>query len=301
MFRGAFDSTTQDLLYRVIVAGHANLREIEGVAERLLAGMDLGPGTNGSESDSGGAGHERDQPDVRAGTTALPPVISGKEGGVGDIATDRDSGGDRCVATGGELDAITCSTSGEEQGTASEDRLAGDAKGRETGCKLRCALADIRASHRRACQRYATRVEGVLEDRSRAAAEASEACRLRDEAIALSDEWRGRYEALEKEHTASARSLRSRLALAEERATSADVRRQEADDKLNSVLRSATPTLTRMVSAFTPLDTERLGVSLLETLGVDKDQYIHVIARKRMFEASQRSWSRCAILTRSKP
>lgn len=315
VYRGAFQETLDATLYTVIAHGHANLRAVEDTTRRLLANMERGPGacddTASSESnvdDKKASSSEVAQPttlsdDVR--TTA--PIsehnrrlghvnltfgmvggstLDGQKWAVPGQRNPEGSRGSQSIDIK-ELDREAAATTLRANPSAGTDvnNLFADGDHRYAGAsRMWSYLERVQKTHNVACARYANRVGELVHRNAYVEREAATAIELRDEAVSHAKGWETRHRHLEETYAQLEGRAKAEVALAEAEAQRERRRAFEATALWNGALEEAMPWLMQLVAGFAPIETEELGVKLFESLGVDADQYDHVIARKRMFE-----------------
>lgn len=284
--RGAFQSTVEGALYSIITEGHAKLRVAESMARQLLSHMELGPEGYDNTISNEESEHEN-QIAASAGAHTNTDSSAAIPEGARNNASIVDVDLARATWASPRQDIQVLRGSGIADPPARVDQAEEvvNCKGCRTsvrGLSLGACLGCVRTTHQATCTRYANRVAELTERNACLVAEAAEAANLRDNAGKRARERETRYRALEERCAEVERQSQSELALTRERAEDEQRRSLEAAGVLQRVREKAKPSLIRMVKAFTPVETEALGVELFEKLGVDPDQYAHILARKHM-------------------
>ncbi|CAM9411298.1 unnamed protein product [Scytosiphon promiscuus] len=143
--------------------------------------------------------------------------------------------------------------------------------------------------HQLACTRYGNQVAELERQNAALATRAVEASRHEGEAATQAKLWETRCGELEGRLAATEERSREELARAEERGEEARFRGMEAMELLRVTVEAATPALLDMLTGFAPRDTEGYGVDLLRSLRIEPDFYVHILARKSMFQADLES------------
>lgn len=179
-------------------------------------------------------------------------------------------------------------TTRREKGTFSQNNFitssGGGADDDDQQRSLGACLDQVLETHRRACTRYANQVAELEGQNATLAARTAEAVKLEGEAMAQTRSWEVKHGALEGRLADVIKHSKEELDSAEKRVDEERSRSLGSADLLRETLEKATPTLMDMVAGFAPRDTESLGVDLFRSLGIEPDQYSHLLATKRMFE-----------------
>lgn len=185
-------------------------------------------------------------------------------------------------------EAVDPSTRRREEGPFSQNSYnassGGGADDDDHQRSLGVCLDQVLETHRRACTRYANQVAELEGQNAALAARTAEAVKLEGEAMAQTRSWEVRHGALEGRLADVINRSKEELDSAEKRVDEERSRSLGLADLLRETLEKATPTLMDMVAGFAPRDTESLGVDLFRSLGIEPDQYSHLLATKRMFE-----------------
>lgn len=192
------------------------------------------------------------------------------------------------------------SSAGATAAAAAEEAIATNKMGESAFCRdrrggasdqsgdrqlsLGLCLGQVLETHQRTCTRYANQVADLEAQNAGLAAKATEASRLEAEAAAQARLWEVKHDALEERLAEVEKRSREELAHAEKRTDEARSQSLEAANLLRETLERVTPTILELVAGFAPRETERLGVDLFRSLGIEPDLYVHVLATKRTFE-----------------
>lgn len=187
----------------------------------------------------------------------------------------------------GLVEETVTPTRRREEGAFHPTRHDGSSGGGTDGDHQRSlgpCLGKVLETHRRTCMRYANQVAELEGQNAALATRAAEAVRLEGEAMAQTRSWEVKHGALEGRLADVIKRSKEELDSAEKHVAEERSRSLKLTDILRETLEKATPTLLDMVAGFAPRDTESLGVNLFHALGIEPDQYSHLLATKRMLE-----------------
>ncbi|CAM9926283.1 unnamed protein product, partial [Discosporangium mesarthrocarpum] len=365
--RAAFQSKVEGTLYVMISRGTAALKAAADEAQRVLAGMELGPeslphsdaqaaqglnhdGRHGHTSGDLSIDRGKEQADEGAGGTVTNNGIKwdsrsqGRDRGNSDTNEDMQGSaassvelgtggtggmGSRCkeqsqrpgVRDARELsqsstsreahpeekedpcpppeDYVTRNPTGKRKVVwlAPEPSSSGGDGHRGTGLRgqqddplgMGECLRQMEETHRAACERHSAVTRHLEQCLAQAQAKAADASAKGAKEATRADRWEARHADLLERHTELQSYTSRELALAELRADESLRKALEEAARREEGLGRATPVLAGMVAAFAPQETEALGVDLFQRLGIDRDQYAHIVAGKHMFMADLES------------
>lgn len=293
IYRGAFQKTVEGALYSIISHGHANLKAAEDMTREIIADMNIGPIIYGHSTVIDGVGEDARR--LSRGTNAnlassdsecLRKRGEGEEHAE-EVEPDPATRAERLLY--GEKWAAPRRRKVEQ---ASEERTNSgthfDGISTDGDCPIKSDLGShlelLRATHHTACTRYTNQVADLMRENVNLARDVDTAMELKDETAEKAKVWEARHRALEQRHQAVERRLQAEVTLVKEEAQEGNRRASEAKALLNEALERATPFLLELIGSFTPVDTEKIGVNLLKSMGVAADRYAHVLATKRMLE-----------------
>lgn len=278
VLRGALQSTTEDTVYSMVIAGHANLRGVKAVARQLLANMVSGP----EEYDSGC--NQTKCPSNRCNDYSHQTARSLTEG-VRKVEVQQNQSKNGSVCEG----RCTVAQQQPEDDCPGYKAVANTVRANQrssysVGWDLGCTLTSIGITHWNACVRYKNNVAALAEQNARLQVEVAEANSQREKALLQVNDWEERYHLLKEAYATLEQRSKDDLTSAEEKAREGNRRGLEAEATFKKILKKATPRLVQMIMAYAPLDTEALGIDLCEKLGVHEQHFAHILAGKRMFE-----------------
>ena len=286
--RGAFQQTLENVLYGMINDGHLTLRAAEEIADELLAGMEVGPEEKGDDATGVDIVNSsvRSKPCITLGSmpeydTEVTEVTGGQQADE-ERWTAPQPGGSTTIkresmGSSGDDASVRSAEAAPSQGKDCVDKQV-------AGSPLGHLLAQVGATHRKACTSYASLVAEMGARNAALTVELSEATRARDDSILRAAELEARHGALKERLAGVENVLRGDLAEQTARAERESARARIASDVLRDMLERVTPTLLDMVSALVPRDTQELGVELLQALDVKPEEYSHAFATRGMFQ-----------------